>query len=254
MPCTDVVSFQFLIPLCIGWQVLFGIGAVHGFLRRDARHSSRGWQLFASVVVILGVLAIESLLQLLLAAVFHGDVTLVTNFFGYVRLLFCSLSDSLFIALLLAISGGYWYEDMFSSWACVLVIAQLVVFPTPIMYHSITRETLGPYKAKVIGIPCVYFVSDVVCRVCCATVCEWSAGRSIYNSIHTCTSLPTHTYLILILCYDGCTHVALYHATTHPHRWFSGRWWPSRQQLVRILLLLTGHSHHGSVSALPCLW
>ncbi len=109
MPCTDVVSFQFLIPLCIGWQVLFGIGAVHGFLRRDSRHSSRGWQLYAAVVVILGVLAIESLLQLILAAVFHGDETLVTNFFGYVRLLFCSLSDSLFIALLLAISGGYWY-------------------------------------------------------------------------------------------------------------------------------------------------
>lgn len=109
MPCTDVVSYQFLIPLCVAWQALFAVAIVHGIRRRDVRHSSRGWQLYASVVVILGVLAIESLLQLILAAAFHGDVTLVTNAFGYLRLLFCSLSDSMFIALLMAISGGYWY-------------------------------------------------------------------------------------------------------------------------------------------------
>lgn len=30
-------------------------------------------------------------------------------------------------------------------------------------HHSITRDTLGQYKSKVVGIPAVYFTTDMVC-------------------------------------------------------------------------------------------
>ncbi len=53
-----------------------------------------------------------------------------------------------------------------------------------------------------------------------------------------------------------CMHMhTLSHLTflTSP-RWCNGQWWPSLQLWVRMLLHLIGHSHHGSDSALPCLW
>lgn len=114
---------------------------------------------------------------------------------------------------LLVCGGGVGAVEMqmFSREACFLD-THLAIDMLHHASHSITRETLGPYKAKVIGIPCVYFISDVVCgctahhRVVLAVcTCECSYINCIHtHTVSLCTrTISLYTYALDILI---CRH------------------------------------------------
>lgn len=133
-------SVPYLLLRSICWILLFAAALLDGIRHSHVR--SRGRQLYAGVVVVLGAMVVQDVLLLFYSVTDSGAIFSVYIFFT-------DTADSLFTALLLVIAAGF----------------------------CITRDNLGPYKSKVIGIPVVYFVSILVVDY----IMDAVRGRAAFN-------------------------------------------------------------------------
>ncbi|KAK9819921.1 hypothetical protein WJX72_003958 [[Myrmecia] bisecta] len=120
----------YLVPRLVGWVMLLAVAVADGCLHRNVR--VKGWQLHRGVTLVIAAYVVQDvLLTTYTFAAKHPSSFSSGVFEAYI--FFTDLADSLFIGLLLLIAAGY----------------------------CITRDNLGPYRSKVLGIPIVYFVTTL---------------------------------------------------------------------------------------------
>ena len=123
----------YLIPRLSLWVLLLLIALLDGWRHRHIR--SRGWQLYAVLLLCTFLFVLRDAILLIFALEHHSldTANMHAAAFG-AFIFFTDLSESVWIGTLLAVSAGY----------------------------CITRSSLGPHTGVVIVIPSIFFVTSIV--------------------------------------------------------------------------------------------